>query len=382
MDCDFDNQICIRCVMDTSDPYIQFDNEGVCSHCKEFDEVTSALWFPNEYGEEKLKGLVAAIKAERSTSDYDCIIGLSGGVDSSYLAIILKKFGLRALAVHVDAGWNSELAVHNIEKVVKFCEFDLYTHVMDWQEIQDLQLAYFKSGVANQDVVQDHAFFASLYRFAVKHKIRHVMSGGNIATESVEPVAWEHTAMDSINLRAIHRRFGRKRLKNYRTISLFEYYFYFPFIRKMVVSRPLNFLPYNKSKALETLKKTVDYKPYGRKHSESRFTRFYQDHYLPTKFRIDKRRSHNSSLILSGEITREQALSDLSEPLYDPVQLSEDKLYISKKLGISLKEFNQYLSEPGRSYRDYSNWDKQHQTLKKIQSFFQQRLNLNLRKYS
>ena len=194
-------QICVRCVMDTSDPEIEFDWQGVCNHCNEFDGITSKQWFPNKDGEEQLKALFKAIKAERAGAEYDCIIGLSGGVDSSYLAIVLKEFDLRVLAVHVDAGWNSEVAIHNIENVIKYCGFDLHTQVMDWKEIRDLQLAYFKSGVSNLDVVQDHAFFSSLYRFAIKHKIRHVMSGGNIATECVEPQAWEHTHLDAINLR-------------------------------------------------------------------------------------------------------------------------------------------------------------------------------------
>jgi N-acetyl sugar amidotransferase len=198
-------QICICCVMDITDPGITFDEKGVCNHCRHFHEVTSKHWFPNDEGKKKLDTLFSKIKQKGKGKEYDCIIGLSGGVDSSYLALMLKDCGLRPLVVHVDAGWNSELAVYNIEQIVKHCGYDLHTHVIDWQEIKDLQLAYLKSGVANQDTVQDHAFFASLYHFAAQHNIKYVISGGNISTESVFPKAWHHAAMDAMNLKSIHK---------------------------------------------------------------------------------------------------------------------------------------------------------------------------------
>lgn len=352
-----DYRICNRCVMDTSDPLITLDDQGVCSHCTTFDTSTSKFWYPNEHGAQLFQKRIEAIRAERRKHEYDCIIGLSGGIDSSYLALKIKEYDLRPLIVHVDAGWNSELAVHNIERIVKHCNYDLHTHVIDWEVMRDLQAAYLRAGVANQDVPQDHAFFGALYHFAVKNNIRHVISGGNIATESVLPRAWGHNAMDAINLKAIHRKHGTRSLGSFPVINFFQYYFYYPFIRKMDVIRPLNYLPYRKDEALKYLQETVGYRDYGRKHGESVFTRFFQNHYLPYKFGYDKRRAHLSSRILSGDIDRATALAALEEPLYDEQELRQDKAYIAKKLGFSAEEFEQLLQPPGRVYTDYANQD-------------------------
>ena len=377
-----DYRVCSRCVMDTSDPLIEFDSNGVCNHCHKFDDVTSKNWHPNEFGKQELAKIVEQIKKDGKNNEYDCIIGLSGGVDSSYLALVIKDFGLRPLVVHVDAGWNSELAVHNIERVVKHCGYDLHTHVMDWREIKDLQLAYLKAGVANQDVIQDHAFFSSLYHYAVKNKIKYVISGGNIATESVFPDAWHHSAMDAKNLKAIHKKFGQKELVHYKTISFFEYYFYYPFIKGLTVIRPLNFMKYNKAEALQTLMNEVGYKDYGRKHGESRFTKFFQNFYLPEKFNIDKRRPHLSSQILSGELTREQALELLNKTLYEEAELREDKLYIAKKLGITHEQLAQLITSPGHSYADYPNWDKYYNLMRNIKVLLKKVLGRNVSSYS
>lgn len=360
-------QVCTRCVMDTTDPEIIFDDHGVCNHCHEFDEVTSKRWFPDNEGEKRLATIVENIKAAGAGQEYDCIIGLSGGVDSSYLAVMIKDYGLRPLVVHVDAGWNSELAVYNIEQVVKYCGFDLHTHVMDWEEIRDLQLSYLKAGVANQDVAQDHAFFASLYHFAVKNKIKYVISGGNIATEGVFPSAWHHAAMDAVNLHAIHKKFGQKKLRHYKTISVYQYYLYYPFIYKMKTIRPLNFMDYDKQAALDFLKEEVGYKEYGRKHGESVFTKFFQNHYLPVKFGYDKRRMHFSSMILSGQMSREEALIELNNPLYDDRELKDDLAYIAKKLRISATELESFIATPGVHYSEFKNWDRTYLLLKKIQ---------------
>jgi N-acetyl sugar amidotransferase len=368
--------------MDTTDPEIFFDNNGVCNHCHKFDDVISKHWFPNDEGKEKLCALFDKVKLDGKGKDYDCVIGLSGGVDSSYLALIIKDYGLRPLVVHVDAGWNSELAVHNIEKVVKFCGYDLHTHVMDWQEIKDLQLAYLSAGVANQDVVQDHAFFASLYHFAVQNNIKYVVSGGNIATESVFPNSWHHSAMDSINLKAIHARFGKRKLKHYKLISFFEYYFYYPFFKGMTVIRPLNFMPYHKGDALEILKERIGYKEYGRKHGESRFTKFFQNYYLPTKFNIDKRLPHISSQILSGELNRDEAFDELQKPLYDEIELREDKAYIAKKLAITQVELERLVNSPCHDYSEYSNWDTRYTLMLKVKNFVQKILGRNVKAYS
>jgi N-acetyl sugar amidotransferase len=353
--------------MDTSDPEILFDEEGVCNHCRTFDNEISKRWFPNDLGEQLLKGIIEKIKKDGLGNEYDCILGLSGGVDSSYLALKVKDFGLRPLVVHVDAGWNSELAVYNIEQIVKYCNYDLHTHVMDWEEIKDLQLAYFKSGVSNQDVPQDHAFFSSMYHFAVQNKIRYIISGGNIATESILPASWLHSAMDSVNLRAIHKKFGKRPLRQFKTISTLQYYIFYPFIYKMKTIRPLNFMEYNKKEALEYLKNTIGYKEYGRKHGESIFTKFYQNYYLPVKYGYDKRRPHLSSLILSGQISREEALSELSKSLYDPHELKEDLEYVAKKLNISVDEFNKIIHGQNHNYDEYKNWDVSYNFLKYIQ---------------
>lgn len=215
------------------------------------------------------------MKNENAHKGYDCILGLSGGVDSSYLALKLYEAGIRPLVVHVDGGWNSELAVQNIENIVNYCGWHLHTIVIDWEEMKDLQLAYLKSAIANQDVPQDHAFFASLYHFAIKNGVNYVISGGNLATESIFPKAWHWSAMDADNLYAIHNKFGERKFKNYKTIGVYELYFYYPFIKKMKTIRPLNFMPYIKSEALQELKQKIGYKEYARKHGESVFTKFF-----------------------------------------------------------------------------------------------------------
>lgn len=378
---DNNHQICTRCVMDTTDPEITFDAQGVCNHCHEFDQVTAKRWFPNEEGKRKLDVLVAQLKKEGEGKAYDCILGLSGGLDSSYLALVMKDYGLRPLVVHVDAGWNSEDAVKNINTLVDYCGFKLHTKVVDWEEVKDLQLAYLKAGVANQDVVQDHAFFANLYHFAVDNDVRYVVSGGNIATECVQAQPWEHAAMDEISLKAIHKKYGKVALKDYQTISFFEYYVYFPFVKKMTAVRPLNLMPYSKEIAQQRLE-SIGYISYERKHGESHFTKFFQNYYLPKKFNMDKRKPHLSSLIMSGVITREQAVEKLNEPLYDPAELAEDKAFIAEKLGITVSELDKYIEEPGRHYTDFPNWDSRYALLKKVQGIVAKLTGKKLNAYS
>jgi aminotransferase len=379
---DINYQICTRCVMDTSDPEIGFNEQGVCNHCRQFDEVTSRRWFPNAIGKKKLDAIFTKIRAEGKNKKYDCIIGLSGGVDSSYLAVIMKDSGLRPLVVHVDAGWNSELAVYNIEQVVKYCDYDLHTHVMDWEEIRDLQLSYLKAGLANQDVVQDHAYFASLYHFAAKNNIKYVISGGNIATESVFPGAWHHAAMDAINLKAIHNKFGKVKLKHYKTVSFLTYYFYYPFVKGMTIIRPLNFMPYDTGDAVKLLTEKIGYKEYGRKHGESRFTKFFQNYYLPEKFTIDKRRPHLASQVLSAGLTRGAALAELQKPLYRAEELIEDKAYIAKKLGLSSSDMDILIEAPAHDYSEYKNWDNRYKLMRSIRTLVEKLLGRNVKAYS
>lgn len=375
-------RVCSRCVMDTSDPEIRFDENGVCSHCTEFNSVTRRQWFPGSDGERRLHAILDDIKLAGRGKAYDCILGLSGGIDSSYLALKTLEWGLRPLVVHVDAGWNSELAVANIEKLVRHCGFDLHTHVINWEEMRDLQLAYLRAGVANQDVPQDHIFFSSLYHFAVRSKIRHILSGGNIATEGVFPSSWHGSAMDAINLRAIHRRFGERPLRHYRTISFFEYYFWYPTVRRMRTVRPLNYIPYVKADALKELVDSVGFKSYDRKHGESLFTKLFQNHYLPKRFGFDKRRPHLSSLIASGQLTRDEALSRLAEPLYHPLELQNDLDYFCKKLRITLSEYEGFMSAPIRHYSEFANYDRRYRALKRVQSLAQRLTGRRIANYS
>jgi N-acetyl sugar amidotransferase len=377
-------QRCNRCIMDTSDPEITFDQNGICNHCTEFENVTSKLWYPNTEGLKILEETFNKVKSDGKNNEYDCILGLSGGVDSAYLALKMKEYGLRPLVVHVDAGWNSEIAVSNIERVIKFCNYDLYTYVIDWEEMRDLQLAYFKSGIANQDIPQDHAFFAILYHYAVNNNISYVISGGNTSTEGISPPSsWENSAMDSINLKAIHNKFGSLKLKNYRTISFFQYYIYYPFIKKMKTIRPLNFMPYNRDEAIRELVDKVGFKEYGRKHGESVFTRFYQNHYLPRKFGFDKRLPHYSTLILTNQMSREDALEKLKQPMYESdINLKYDINFFCRKLGISEAEYENIMNSAPNHYTSYPTWDRYYKFIKKVQIFYENLMNKKVRNYS
>ncbi|NND73426.1 MAG: N-acetyl sugar amidotransferase [Ilumatobacter sp.] len=376
-----DTTICRRCVMDTSDPDITFDADGVCSHCRKFDDITSKQWFPGEEGEQRLNTMLDQIRAAGTDHDYDVILGLSGGLDSSILAVRAKDWNLRVLAIHVDAGWNTELAVHNIQRIVEYCDFDLHTHVVDWADMRDLHLAYLRSGIANQDVPQDHVFFASLYGQAVERKIKYVLNGGNIATESVFPANWHGSAMDAWNLRDIHRKYGTTELKSYPTMGFLRYYLTIPYVHRIKVFRPLNFMPYDRAAALTELQERLGYKDYGLKHGESQFTRFFQNYYLPTRFGYDKRRPHLSSMILSGQITREEALARLDDEMYTADQLEQDIAYFSKKLRIGRDEFTDLLHAPLRSHRDFRNQDSAYRRLKQVQGMIEKITRRNLGAY-
>lgn len=367
--------------MDTSDPEITFDADGVCNHCHRFVELAERSWFPNEEGERRLTAIVDQMKAAGQGKEYDCILGLSGGVDSSYLAWAMVQRGVRMLAVHVDAGWNSEIAVHNIEQIVTVCKLDLFTHVVNWEDMRELQLAYLRSGVANQDVPQDHIFFSTLYHHAIAHGIKYVLNGGNISTEGIFPAAWHGNALDSRNLKAIHKQFGTNKLKDYRTVSFFEYYLEYPYMRRMKVVRPLNYMPYVKPEALATLEREVGYKPYGRKHGESLFTRFFQNHYLPNRFGYDKRRPHLASLIVSGQMTREMALTELEQPLYEATELDRDIDFVAKKLRLGREEFLALLEVPIHHFEDFANQERSYKLLKRAQTVAERVTRRNLSVY-
>ena len=347
-------KICSRCIMDTTDPDIFFDDDGVCNHCIDYFQKVQKIWKPGPEGRKEIDLIFDAIKSEQKNKEYDAIIGLSGGVDSSYLAYIaVKVFKLRLLAVHVDGGWNSELAVKNIENIVNKLNIDLHTEVIDWQEMRDLQVAFLYSAVANQDVPQDHAFFAALYRTAIKYKIRHVLSGGNYATESIMPFEWAYNAMDLTHLKSIHNRFGKLRLKSYPMVNFFNYYIRFPYFNRMTVIRPLNYWPYNKKEAILTLENEVAFRYYGGKHFESIFTKWQQLQYRPMKFGFDERRAYLSSLILSGQLTREEAYAELADYSYGYHQQKADAEYVRKKLKLTETEFDQILAISAKTFRDY-----------------------------
>jgi len=376
------NKVCTRCVMDTTDTEILFNEKGICNHCVEFDDITSKRWFPNEEGETLLKARIKLIKREGKGKEYDCILGLSGGIDSAYLAVKMKEYGLRPLVVHVDAGWNSELAVYNIEQVVKYCGYELHTHVMDWEEVKALQVAFLKSGVANQDTVQDHAYFSSLYQFAAKNGVKTVISGGNIATESIFPGSWHHSAMDAIHINAINKQFGDIKLKSYKPMSILQYYLFYPYIYRMKTLRPLNFMHYDKTKAMQYLIDEIGYKEYGRKHGESVFTKFFQNYYLPKKFGYDKRKPHLASLINAGQISREVALAELDKPLYEEKELLQDIQYVAKKLDLTVDELNGLINSSGVSYSNYKNWDSRYKILKKVQAKVEKLLGREVKQYA
>lgn len=351
-------QICARCVMDTTDIDIIFDERGYCNHCTFVEkEIIPRRWFPKN-GLPHLNKILDTIRKDGEKNTYDCVIGLSGGVDSSYLACLtVKEFGLRPLAIHVDAGWNSEIAVHNIEMLVRKLNLDLYTEVIDWEEVQDLQRAYIRAGVANQDVPQDHAFFTVLYKMTRQNNIGYFLSGSNYATESIIPKSWGHNALDARNLRAIHASFGERPLKKYPLLSIYENYIYYPYISKLKNIRPLNYIPYNREEAIVYLKREVGWKNYGDKHHESRWTKWFQSYYLPTRFGYDKRRAHLSSMVMSKEVTREEALSNLNAPSYNENERRIDEEFIIKKLSMDSDEFANCFKRKPRLYSEFSNQD-------------------------
>lgn len=360
-------QVCTFCVMDTSDPDIRFDEAGRCNHCRDFDGLRGTVWAPNDEGARRLSTIIEKVKAQGRRSEFDSILGLSGGIDSSYVALKAHEWGLRPLVVHVDAGWNSELAVQNIERIVKHCGYELHTHVVNWEDMRELQLSYLRAAVANQDVPQDHAFFAGLYHFATDAKVRYVLTGYNVATEGIFPSSWQGAAMDAKNLKAIQRTYGTQPLSDYPLISFSQYYFWYPIVKRMTPLQPLNLMPYSKEHAVAELEQ-IGWRAYPRKHGESIFTKFFQNHYLPTKFGYDKRRPHLSSLIASGSIGRERALELLDEPLYDDDELRRDRQYLCRKLRVSEAEFENLMNRPIHHYTDFDNWDKQYARMKAAQT--------------
>jgi N-acetyl sugar amidotransferase len=350
--------ICTNCIMDTSDSLITFDEQGTCDHCRNFCEKILPNWHTDDQGEREIVKQVEEIKAEGRGRSHDCLIGISGGVDSSYLVYLAKeKFGLRPLLYHVDGGWNSQEAVNNIERLVDSLALDLFTEVVNWREMRDLQLAFFKAQVPHLDAPQDMAFFAGLYNFAAKNNVKYILTGANYATECVrEPLEWDYHKSDLRQMLDIHRRFGTIPLKTFPRAGIFKYRIYYRFFRGVRVVKPLNYVPYVKEAAMDELVERFGWQRYAHKHYESRFTRFYEGYWLPTKFGFDKRRAHFSSLILSGQMTRDDALERISRVPYDPETIAEDFEYVATKLGISVEELEKLREGPRRSYREYKNY--------------------------
>ncbi len=343
--------------MDTSAPDIEFDAAGRCSYCRMAEDRLRRELFTGGQYEGKLERLVAEIKSDGRGKPYDCIIGVSGGVDSSYTAYLAKRHGLRPLAVHFDNGWNSELAVQNIERLLKILQIDLYTHVVDWDEFKDLQLAFLKASVANSEIPTDHAITALMFGTAARHGVKYVVTGGNLATETIMPSSWMHDAKDLRFIKSIHRRYGTRRLRTFPKMSYRKLAWYI-FGRRIRYVGILNYVDYNKARAMRTLESELGWRRYEDKHFESIYTRFFQGYLLPKKFKMDKRRAHLSSLIVSGQMSRQQARAELEREPYDPRLAAEDVAYIRRKFGLTEAEFDAIMAAPVRQTESFMNSER------------------------
>lgn len=347
-------QICTRCIMDTSDPDIRFDENGVCNHCRNYSVLEQNLVFNGEEGVSRLRSIVDEIKRQGKNKRYDCIIGVSGGVDSTFVACKVKELGLRPLAVHLDNGWNTELAVSNVENVLKRLDIDLYTHVLDWEEFKDLQLSFLKASTPDLEIPTDHAIFTLIRQIAAKENIRYSISGTNIVTEGILPRAWSYGHSDWRYIRSVHKQFGNMPLKDFPHTSLMKTAYY-RLVHKQKSVSILNYLDYNKKAAIEYIENHVGWRNYGGKHHESFYTRFIQTYILPKKFNIDKRRAHLSTLICSGQIDRHQALEEIQLPPASDEQLMQDREFVIKKFELTEASFEELMARPVKSYKDYPN---------------------------
>ena len=349
-------QRCTRCVMDTTDSKITFDENGVCDHCRNFDVNIKPYWKADENRYDELMEVAEKIKKAGKGHDYDCILGLSGGADSSYLAYIAKEvMGLRPLAYVVDTGWNLNVAVENIEKIVKGLDLDMYTDVINWKEMSDFQLSMFKSQISSQDAPQDHAIFASLYNYAVKHHIKYILTGSNNSTEFIRPpLEWIY--MNDLRMyKDIHKKFGKREMKTYPTCGILRYRILYKYFFGMKRFFPLDYVVYDKAEAEKFLHEKYGWTKYANKHYENVFTRFFEGYYLPTKFGFDTRKNVYSTQILAGTMTRDEALKMLETNPYDEDQMEQDKEYIAKKLGVSVEEFDEIIHGENKTPADYKN---------------------------
>lgn len=352
--------------MDSTASEIEFDQNGVCNFCRHYDEVLVNDLFADKDGQEKLDKLISQIKEKGKNRDYDCLIGLSGGVDSSYVAyLVRRKYGLRALAVHLDNGWNTELSVANVEQLVKRLDIDLQTYVLDWKEFRDIQISFLKSSISNIEIPTDHAIWALLIKTAAKMKIPYIIAGNNVVTESIMPESWLYGSKDSKLIKSIHNKFGKVKMNTFPSLTTFNYvdYLLFRGIRWIPI---LNYIPYVKADAKQFLTDELGWRDYGGKHYESIFTRFFHAYYLPVKFGYDLRKSYLSALICSGQISREEAMDEIQKPPASPEMLSNDLEYVLKKLRLSQEEFEKILQTQNKTYKDYPNNDKLWKRYRKI----------------
>lgn len=345
-------QICARCIMDTTDADIFFDENGICNNCKSLEDKIARIPASFLDREMRLHEVVAKINEAGKNKKYDCVIGLSGGVDSSFVAYQVKKHGLRPLAVHLDNTWDSEIAVKNIENIVKILDIDFYTYVINREEFKDLQLSFLKASVVDIELLTDHAITAILYKVAENHKIKYIIAGGNVVTEGISPRSWNFSKVDSWNIKGIQKRFGKRKIESFPIRDPCKL-IYHHFICRIKMVKILNYLPYSREEAIATLEREFDWHDYGGKHFESFFTKFYQAYILPQKFNIDKRKAHYSALICSGQISRPEALKLLEREIYPKEDLERDKECFLKKLGISKKEFEDIMNAPIKRHTDY-----------------------------
>lgn len=365
---------CNKCVMDSRATQLNLDENGVCQYCRDAEKSLPKYRFSDEQRKSNLEILSNTIRA-RKNGKYDSIIGLSGGVDSSYVALLAKEMGLNPLCVHFDNGWNSNTAVQNIRKIIDVTGFDLYTYVIDWPEFRDLQRAFFKAHVIDIEMLTDHAIFAALFKIRKKNGIKTVLSGTNYTTEHGMPSNWSWNKMDLKNIRAIQRQFGEMTIKSFPTMNTISWLIMRKFKIGGIFEEPLNLITYNKNRAMKELKSKFDWEYYGGKHYESTFTKFYQAYVLPTKFGIDKRRVHLSALIRNSEISREEALAELSLPLYNEQDLNNDKRFVLKKLGFTESEFDALMLHPPVKHDFYPSDSYYIKPLVKIASKFMSKLN-------
>jgi N-acetyl sugar amidotransferase len=358
--------------MDSTDQFINFDSNGRCNHCNDYDAMNKSWSLDSLISNNEIEKLFNKIKTRGKGQQYDCIVGLSGGVDSSYIALLAKEYGLRPLCVHLDNGWNSELAVANIHNIVKINGFDLYTHVIDWEEFKDLQRSFFKANVVDIEVLSDHAIFGVIMQLAKKYNIKSILSGANISTEYIMPRSWVHRKQDLTNIKDIQKKFGTVKIKSFPQVSTLNHVLSM-YVLGYKVYKPLNYLRYNKDQVKKVLTEKLGWRDYGGKHHESIFTKFYQAHILPTKFNIDKRKAHQSTLICSKQTTRDAALEELKKPLYNPNELPLDFEFVCKKLEFSETEMNSYLRSPPVPHSFY----KSDQWIYDILSFIQKTFKLS-----